>query len=68
MADRQRPSSGESRLHGKDVVQVALLRRRSRSRALLVVLLGLVALFYAMTVTRFGQQAAVRDAASAPRR
>lgn len=40
-----------------------LLRQRSRSRALLAVLLGLAALFYAISAARLGQQRASRSPA-----
>ncbi|WP_211848155.1 hypothetical protein [Neoroseomonas eburnea] len=64
MMNGQRLSSVESQHHDSDVVRVALLRRRSRSRALLIVLLGLVALFYGVTVARLGEHAAARQTAA----
>jgi hypothetical protein len=60
MTNGQRLST-EPRRHDSDVVQLALLRRRLRSRALLVVLLALAGLFYAMTVARFGERRAPKD-------
>lgn len=63
MMNGQRPSIVEHAQRDRDVAPLALSRRRSRSRALLVVLLGLVVLFYAMTIARLGEHAAVREAA-----
>lgn len=68
MMNGQRFSRTGPQQRDSDVVQLALLRRRLRSRALLVVLLGLVALFYAITVARLGQHATARETASAPTR
>lgn len=53
MTDGQRPSSIEPQRNDSDVLRLAMLRRRSRSRALLVALLGLSALFYAIAAARF---------------
>lgn len=61
MADGQRLSGTNLPHDDSDVVQVAMLRRRLRSRALLVVLLGLVVLFYLMTVARLGQRRSPAD-------
>ncbi|MEO3475918.1 hypothetical protein AAFN86_28990 [Roseomonas sp. CAU 1739] len=64
VTNSQRLSRTEPQQHDSDIVRLALLRRRLRSRALLVVLLGLVALFYALTVARFGEHAAARETTS----
>ncbi|WP_188971734.1 hypothetical protein [Neoroseomonas lacus] len=64
MTNDQRPTSIERYQQDSDVMQLALLRRRQRSRALLVVLLGLAALFYAMTMARLGEHSAARQIAA----
>lgn len=61
MADGQRLSGTNLPHDDSGVVQVAMLRRRLRSRALLVILLGLVVLFYLMTVARLGQRRSPAD-------
>ena len=51
-----------------DAMRLALRRRQSRSRALLLVLLSLVAVVYATTLARMGERAATRQdiAATSP--
>jgi hypothetical protein len=66
MTDALRLTGTEPQRQDSDVVQLALLRRRLRSRALLVVFLGLAGLFYAMTIARFGEHDAARRTAAQP--
>ncbi len=65
MAWLRRPSSKPKR-HDDDLVRVALLRQRSRSRAIVVVLLCLGVLFYGQTVARLGQHTTNVQTASGP--